>query len=76
MYSGCSDQEHVAPFMEGALDPQPHCKGGGLGKADFLQGKSFLKQVSFPNRPTLHNLIDKLAGLFAVCYEIEPEINA
>ena len=76
MYSECSDQEHVAPFMEGVLDPQPHCKGGGLGKADFLQGKSFLKQVSFPNRPTLHNLVDKLAGLFAVRYEGAPEIDA
>ena len=76
MYSGCSDQEHVAPFMEGALDPQPHCKGGGLGKADFLQGKLFLKQVSFPNWPTLHNLVDKLASLFAVCYEGAPEIDA
>jgi hypothetical protein len=76
MYSGCSDQEHVAPFMEGVLDPQPHCGGGGLGKADFLQGKSFLKQVSFPNRPALHGLIDHLAGLFAVRYEREPDIKA
>ena len=51
-------------------------QGGGLSKADFLQGKSFLKQVSFPNRPALHNLVDKLAGLFAVRYEGAPEIDA
>ena len=66
----------VALFMEGVLDPQPHETGGGLGKADFLQGRSFLKQVNFPNRPNLHELIDKLAQLFAVRYEDAPGSNA
>jgi len=51
-------------------------QGGWPRQGNFLQGKLFLKQVSFPNRPTLHNLVDKLAGLFAVRYEGAPEIDA
>lgn len=73
MYSSCSDAEHVVPFMKGVLDPQPHKSRGGFGKADFLQGRSFLKQVNFPNRSALHNLIDQLAQLFAVRYEEPPD---
>ena len=76
MYSSCSDVGQVALFMEGVLDPQPHETGSGLGKADCLQGRSFLKQVNFPNRPNLHELIDKLAQLFAVRYEDAPGSNA
>lgn len=75
MYSSCSDAGHVVPFMEGVLDPQPHGTRGGLGKADFLQGRSFLRQVDFPNRPTLHTLLDRMAHLFSVRYEAAPNAS-
>jgi len=72
MYSEASDRDLVAAFLMNVLDPQPSGTTGGSSKADFLQGRSFLKQVQFPGRPQLHHLIDELASLFAVRYETMP----
>jgi len=72
MYSEASNRDLVAAFLMNVLDPQPSGTTGGSSKADFLQGRSFLKQVQFPGRPQLHYLIDQLAQLFAVRYETEP----
>jgi hypothetical protein len=67
----------LVPFMESVLDTQRHgTRGGGLGKADFLQGRSFLKQVNFPDRRALYNLLNNLAQLFAVRYEAAPDASA
>jgi hypothetical protein len=59
-----------------SLIPSHIVRGVALARQIFFQGKLFLKQVRFPNWPTLHNLVDKLAGLFAVAYEGAPEIDA
>jgi hypothetical protein len=71
MYSSCSDMFHVPHFLSHVLDPQPRGRDGlgSLGKADFLQARTFLKLVNFPGRPSLHKLIFQLAQLFSVRYE-------
>jgi hypothetical protein len=74
MYSFCSNASYVPDFLSSVLDPQPRGKFGCccLGKADFLQARTFLKQVDFPNRTALHTLILDLAKLFSVRYESKP----
>jgi hypothetical protein len=72
MYSECSDSMQVPTFLQLVLDPQSHLSTGGYGKADFLKGRTFLTQVNFPHRPALHQLIVRLAELFAVRYEQAP----
>lgn len=72
MYSECSDRAQVPSFLSSVLDPQPHGSIGGYGKADFLKGKTFLSQVKFSCRPALDTLLDRLADLFAVRYELAP----
>jgi hypothetical protein len=72
MYSETSDKSQVPSFLSGVLDPKPYGPTGGYGKADFLKARTFLQRVTFPGRPALHNLITKLAELFAVRYEEEP----
>jgi hypothetical protein len=72
MYSEPSERDLVAAFLMNVLDPQPSGTTGGSSKADFLQARTFLKQIQFPGRPELHRLIDQLAQLFAVRYETEP----
>ena len=73
MYSEPSDRHLTAAFLMNVLDPQPSGTTGGSSKADFLQARTFLKQIQFPGRPELHHLIDQLAQLFAVRYETEPD---
>ena len=72
MYSECSDITQVPSFMEHVIDPQPHHNTGGYGKTDFLQARTFLKTVKFPNRPALDKLLDDLAIMFSVRYETAP----
>lgn len=72
LYSETSDRDQVPPFLSGVLDPQPRKTSGGHSKADFLQGRTFLKNIRFPGRSALHCLIDELACLFAVRYMDEP----
>jgi len=72
LYSETSDRDQVPPFLSGVLDPQPRKTSGGHSKADFLQGRTFLKNIRFPGRSALHCLIDELACLFAVRYTDEP----
>lgn len=56
-------------FLVNVLDPQPIEGTGGSCKGDFLQERTFLKQVNFPGQPRLYKLISELAHLFAVRYE-------
>ncbi len=72
MYSECSNPTQVPSFLEGVLDPQPHHRVGGFGKADFLKGRTFMDEVQFPGRPALHRLIRDMATLFAARYENPP----
>jgi hypothetical protein len=72
MYLECSDSTQVPSFMEYVIDPQPYHNTGGYGKTDFLQARTFLKTVKFPNRPALDKLIDDLAKMFSVRYETAP----
>ena len=76
MYSEASDRDLVAAFLMNVLDRQPSGTTGGSSKADFLQARTFLKQIQFPSRPALHHLIDQLAQLFAVRYETELDSTA
>jgi hypothetical protein len=70
MYSTCTLPERVIRVLEDTLDPQPHAPDRiGYSKADFLLGMSFLRDVEFPDRPRLHNLLVKLAVLFSSRYE-------
>jgi hypothetical protein len=72
LYSETSDRDQVLPFLSGVLDPQPRKTSGGHSKADFLQARTFLKDIRFPGRSALHCLIDELAYLLAVRYTKEP----
>jgi hypothetical protein len=63
-YSRCSNPAAVLPFLKSVLDPEPIGDVGGYYKADFLKGRTFLSNVSFPGRPALHHLIVELATLF------------
>lgn len=72
-YSEVSEKEFVRSILSSVFDPQPCGATGGYSKSDFLQARTFLRQVSFPNRPQLHKLIFELAQLFAVRYE--PELS-
>jgi RIO-like serine/threonine protein kinase fused to N-terminal HTH domain len=76
MYSEVSDRDQVPPFLATVLDPQPYHQTGGFGKEDFLKGRSFLQRVKFPNRPALHQLVDRLAELFRIRYELPPSESA
>jgi hypothetical protein len=73
MFSECSGNTYIAPFMAHVIDPQPHAHNGGLGKQDFLQTRSYLQHLKFPHRSVLDILIDQLAKLFSVHYEAKPE---
>lgn len=70
MYSEVSDRERSEAFLIQTLDSQP-CKTSGA-KADFLKGRTFLSNVTFPGRLALHTLIDRLARVFAVRYKDKP----
>ena len=59
-------------FMQGILDPKQYSGMGGTTKADFLQGRTALQNITFPGRPKLPGLLRELATLFAVRYEILP----
>ena len=72
VYSECSDRAQVPSFLSSVLDPQPHGSIGGYGKANFLKGKTFLTQVKFSCRPAFDTLLNRLADLFAVRYEVAP----
>jgi len=78
VYSECSNGEQVPSFLAGVLDPQPHApkspdrKTSGFAKPDFLKGRTFLTEVTFPGRPALHSLFRHLTRLFAIRYEDEP----
>lgn len=72
MYSEVSDRDQVPTFLAGVLDPRPVNDKGGFGKEDFLNGQSFLKNVSFPGRPSLLDLIKELATLFHYRYKDQP----
>ena len=71
-YSKCSNPRKVPGFLKSVFDPPPHEGEGACSKGDFLQGRMFLKGVSFPGRDALHFLVDKLAHMFAVRYEEAP----
>ncbi|KAH9030573.1 hypothetical protein EDB83DRAFT_1848361 [Lactarius deliciosus] len=70
VYSETSDRDQAAALLASVLDPSG--RTGGYTKADFLQGTTFLRNVTFPHRPALHTLIGDLARLFAVRYESTP----
>jgi len=77
MYSRSSDTPKVAMFMDSVLDPRVPVRIREATsiyspKAEFLKGREFLKQVTFPGRPLLHELLTNLAKLFAVRYEELP----
>ena len=72
MYSKSSDPRMVPVFLSSVFDPQPQEGKGGFTKGDFLQGRIFLKGVSFPGRDALHFLFDELARMFAVRYQDAP----
>jgi hypothetical protein len=72
MYLECSNPTQVPSFLEGVLDPQPHHRVGGFGKADFLEGRTFMDEVQFPGWSALHQLICDMATLFATRYENPP----
>lgn len=69
MYSECSNKSQVPSFMECVIDPPPRGTTGGFAKADFLKGRTFLKNVKFPHRPNLNKLVDQLAQLFSARYD-------
>lgn len=69
MYLTCSNVSQVTLFMKGVLNPQYHENRGGLNKADFLQGRTFLEAVDFPNQHNPHNLIDQLARNLALIHK-------
>lgn len=68
VYSSINQPAQAKLFLSNTLDPQPVQGQGGLAKSDFLIGRSFLTQYSFPKRDALHNLIDKLADMLSVRY--------
>jgi hypothetical protein len=72
VYSTCSKPEQVGQFMKQTLDPVPLGKVGGYAKADFLKGRTFLDEVSFPGREELHELIYALAKVFSIRHLYEP----
>jgi hypothetical protein len=73
MYSAHSmTSSELTSFVQAVLDPDQYEGTGGSGKADFLQGRTVLKHLTFHNRPSLQPLINDLAVLFAVRYEPEP----
>ena len=75
MYSPNSMTAEVRmSFMQQVLDPVQYAGTGGSAKADFLQGRSVLRDLELhnPNRPELQTLLLNLATLFSVRYEPEP----
>jgi hypothetical protein len=76
MYSPNSMTAEVrTSFMQQVLDPVQYAGTGGCAKADFLQGRSALRDLELhnPNRPELQTLLLNLATLFSVRYEPEPD---
>ena len=73
MFSECSGSDYVESFMAHVIDPQPYGRNGGFGKVDFLQTRSYLRQIKFLQRPLLDTLITELAVLFSARYEEEPD---
>lgn len=69
MYSTCSQPNQAIPFLDNVLDPQPHAKGTGYTKSDFLRGRTLLEEVKFTGRPKFDDLLVSLAKLFASRYE-------
>lgn len=67
-YSSINEPTQAKLFLSNTLDPQPVQGQGGLAKSDFLKGRSFLNQYSFPGRGALHNLVDKLADMLSIRY--------
>jgi len=76
MFSVVTNRDVVPPFLSGTLDPRPFGNNGGVGKEDFLKGRSLLLSVEFPDRPALHALIDNLAYMLSVRYEPKPSDQA
>ena len=59
-------------FIKSVLDPEQFEGTGGSAKADFLQARTALRELTFADRPTLQPLLIDLATLFSVRYEKEP----
>ena len=59
-------------FIKSVLDPEQFEGTGGSAKADFLQVRTALQELTFTNQPTLQPLLIDLATLLSVCYEKEP----
>ena len=59
-------------FIKSVLDPEQFEGTGGSAKADFLQARTALHELTFADRPTLQPLLIDLATLFSVRYEKEP----
>ena len=59
-------------FIKSVLDPEQFEGMGGSAKADFLQARTALWELTFADRPTLQPLLIDLATLFSVRYEKEP----
>ena len=76
MYSLNSMMAEVrTSFMQQVVDPVQYAGTGGCAKADFLQGRSALRDLELhnPNRPELQTLLLNLATLFSVHYEPKPD---
>src|SRR6266852_5785476 len=76
MYSPVSPQELVPTFLSGVLDLQAYREVGGMGKHDFLMGRSILNEVEFNGREALHKLVFDLAGMFNFRYVKGPTTEA
>ena len=59
-------------FIKSVLDLEQFEGTGGSAKADFLQARTALRELTFADQPTLQPLLIDLATLFSVRYEKEP----